>query len=71
VRLTDLSYEDWLEHAFGHEARIGRLPGISILTAIAQSFEGPGGQTYGLENGRSTAHIRMDGSNPSPRPKRF
>jgi hypothetical protein len=22
VRLTDLSYEDWLEHAFGHEVRI-------------------------------------------------
>jgi hypothetical protein len=22
VRLTDLSYEDWLEHAFGREVRI-------------------------------------------------
>ena len=22
VRLTDLTYEDWLEHAFGHEVRI-------------------------------------------------
>ena len=26
MRLTDLSYEDWLEHAFGHEVRIGRNP---------------------------------------------
>jgi hypothetical protein len=26
MRLTDLSFEDWLEHAFGHEVRFQRSP---------------------------------------------
>jgi hypothetical protein len=34
VRLTDLGYEPWLEHAFGREVRIRRLPGSLIMTAI-------------------------------------
>lgn len=26
MRLTDLSFDDWIEHAFGPEVRIGRNP---------------------------------------------
>ena len=40
MRLTDLTYEDWLEHAFGREVRIQQTAWFFDMIAIGGSRTG-------------------------------